>query len=197
MNKKRNKCNNNYEGGSRMKKLFGLLLMFGMLVGCTSMMNTPVKKVEVFLNKYQMLDDDVVNQLDESLINEDKLTDSAREKYKDVMKKQYQNLVYSIKDETVDGDHASVEVEIEVIDFTKVMTDADEYLIANSDEFKDDNGAIDNDKFIDYKLDKMKDYKEKVKYTVKFTLTKVDKTWQLDEISEEVRQKIHGIYNYE
>ena len=37
---------------------------------------------------------------------------------------------------------------------------------------------------------------EKVKYTMDFTLKKIDKTWTLDEINEETRQKIHGLYAY-
>jgi len=51
-------------------------------------------------------------------------------------------------------------------------------------------------KYIDYRLEKLKNYNEKVKYTIDFYLEKVDKTWVLQDISEEVRQKIHGLYVY-
>ena len=39
------------------------------------------------------------------------------------MKKQYQNLTYTIKDEEIDGDTAIVKVEIEVYDFNKAMNE--------------------------------------------------------------------------
>lgn len=180
-----------------MKKLGLIVAALMLLVGCDSVMNTPTKKVEVFLNKYQTLDNDVLDQLDEVITQEGTLSESQKESYTSVIKNQYQNLTYTIKDETVDGNSAIVEVEIEVKDLTKAMTKADEYLVTNPDEFKNELGEIDNEKFIEYKLNSMKDYQEKVKYTITFTLTKIDKEWQLDEITEEIRQKIHGIYNYE
>jgi len=180
-----------------MKKILLLVAALILMVGCDSVMNTPTKKVEVFLNKYQALDKDVLGQLDEVIIQEGTLSDEQKKIYTSVIQNQYQNLIYTIKDETVDGNSAMVEAEIEVKDLTKAMTEADEYLVTNPDEFKNELGEIDNEKFVEYKLNKMKDYKEKVKYTITFTLTKVDKEWQLDEITEEIRQKIHGIYNYE
>ena len=41
----------------------------------------------------------------------------------------------------------------------------------------------------------MKDTKDKVTYTITFTLTKKDDVWKLDDITDIDRQKIHGIYN--
>ena len=40
----------------------------------------------------------------------------------------------------------------------------------------------------------MKEVKDKVKYTINFTLTKVDDKWKLDNISDIDRQKLHGLY---
>ena len=42
------------------------------------------------------------------------LSDNQKKDYKELMKKQYQNLTYTIKDEEVDGNNAIVKVEIEV-----------------------------------------------------------------------------------
>ena len=36
----------------------------------------------------------------------------------------------------------------------------------------------------------------KVKYTLELTLTKTDDEWEVDNLTETERQKIHGIYNY-
>lgn len=179
-----------------MKKFLLVVATLFLLVGCESVMNNPTKRVETFLNKYQTMDSEVLDQLDDTLNKDNTLTNEQKADYKDLMKKQYQNLTYTIKDEEVDGDNAKVKVEIEVYDFNKAMTKADDYLLEHQDEFIGENDAIDNEKFMDYKIKQMKDTSEKVKYTIDFTLTKKDNKWQLDDVDEITRQKIHGIYNY-
>ncbi len=111
------------------------------------------------------------------------------------MKKQYQNLSYKIKDETVDGDHASIVVELEVFDYRKAMEEADKHLKENSKDYQKEDGTTDDEKFMDYKIEQMRNVKDKVTYTITFTLTKKDDTWTLDDITDIDRQKIHGIYN--
>ena len=179
-----------------MKKFLLIIMTLFLLVGCETVMNNPTKRVETFLNKYQTMDSEVLKQLDETLSNDVNLTESQKKDYKDLMKKQYQNLTYTIKDEEVNGDKATLKVEIEVYDFNKAMTKADDYLSENQDEFTDENNNIDNEKFMDYKIKEMKNANDKVKYTIDFTLTKNNNKWQLDDIDEITRQKIHGIYNY-
>ena len=179
-----------------MKKIFLIVMTLLLLVGCESVMNNPTKRVEVFLNKYQTMDNEVLTQLDDTLNKDGTLSDNQKKDYKELMKKQYQNLTYTIKDEEVDGNNAIVKVEIEVYDFNKAMTNADNYLTEHQDEFIDDNDTINNEKFMDYKIKQMKDMSEKVKYTIDFSLTKKDNQWQLENSDEITRQKIHGIYNY-
>lgn len=54
-----------------MKKIILCLGIFlFVLTGCTDMTNTPSKKVEEFLGKYQSMDKDVLNQLDK-IVKED------------------------------------------------------------------------------------------------------------------------------
>ena len=166
------------------------------LVGCDNVMNTPTKRVEEFLSNYQTASSDVLTQLDNTLTSEATLNDTQKTTYKDIMKKQYQALTYTIKDEIVDGDDATVKVEIEVYDYNKSIKDADSYLLLNQSEFYDDSGIVDNIKFMDYKLDQMNNVSDKVKYTIDFSLTKKDNAWTLNDISEIDRQKIHGIYSY-
>ena len=139
-----------------MKKFLLIIMTLFLLVGCETVMNNPTKRVETFLNKYQTMDSEVLKQLDETLSNDVNLTESQKKDYKDLMKKQYQNLTYTIKDEEVNGDKATVKVEIEVYDFNKAMTKADDYLSENQDEFTDENNKIDNEKFMDYKIKEMK-----------------------------------------
>lgn len=180
-----------------MKKF--VLVVFTLLLftcGCDSMMNTPTKRVEEFLNKYQRQDNEVLTQLDEAIKNADfDFTDDQADSYKELMKKQYKNLTYTIKEEIVDGDNATVTVEIEVYDYNTAINNAETYYTNNADEFKNDAGELDESKYMDYKIKQMQDVKDKVKYTLNLTLTKKDKTWVLNDITETDRQKLHGLYN--
>lgn len=178
-----------------MKKILIGLCFLITVSGCNQIMNTPTKEVEQFLGKYQTMDDKVLSQLDDVLETDATMNEEQREDYKGLMKKQYQNLSYKIKEETVDGEHATIVTEIEVYDFAKVMEEADKYLREKPEEFADDEGITDDVKFMDYKIEQMKDAKEKVTYTITFTLTKNDDVWELDDITDIDRQKIHGMYS--
>ena len=129
--------------------------------------------------------------------SEDELTfnDTQSTSYKELMKKQYKDLTYTIKEELIDGNNATVTVEIEVYDYNKAINDAETYYKNNPNEFKNSDGGIDEEKYMDYKIKKMEAVKDKIKYTLNLTLTKKDKKWVLNDISESDRQKLHGLYN--
>lgn len=182
-----------------MKKLL-LLLCLLMLTACSfnidDIDNTPTKKVEEYLNNYQSLSSDVVSDLDIVVERETTFNLDEKNKYRKIMKKNFQNMSYKVKDETVNGDIAEVEVEINVYDYYKINKYADNYLLEHRDEFITD-GVYDEAKFIDYKLDKMSKNTDKVKYTIYFNLSKDDKgDWSLDEVNEADEDKILGIYGY-
>lgn len=183
-----------------MKKLIALCCAMLIFCGCSlgkEMSNTPTKKVEEFLSKYQTLDDDVLESLN-NVIDEDIMFNATqRENYRDLMKKHYKNLTYEIKDEKIDGDKATVTAEIEVTDYTKILEEASKTKEKNPEKFHDDNKNIDESKFLDYRLEKLKDASDTVKYTVDFKLTKEDDTWKLEPLSNENEQKIHGMYTKE
>ena len=181
-----------------MKKVLSILGIALVLTGCSigNMDNTPTKKVETYLNNYQTLDSNVLSELD-SLVNQEKMFDEdQRTTYRDIMKKHYQDLTYTIKEETVNGDKATVEAEIEVNDYTKVLKEAETYRTTNEDEFLDDEGMFDESMFNDYKLEALKGNKERVKYTIYFSLTKSGDEWVLDDLTETEQEKILGIYEY-
>ena len=179
----------------QIKNILLIVVISFLVVGCGNMMNTPTKKVEQFLSKYQTQDKAVLDQLDDVIDEAGTMVDDQKDEYRDLMKKQYQNLSYKIKDETEDGDSATIEVEIEVYDYGKAISEAETYLTTNRDEFVDsETQEVDSEKFLNYKIGKMKDVKDKIKYTINFTLTKVDDEWKLDDISDVDRQKLHGLY---
>ena len=159
-----------------LRKFF--LLCIVILTGC-SLNNSPTSKVEELLGKYQGLDQSITyNYLE--LSGDAFISDDMVDKYVDIIKKQYRNMSYEVKDESIDGNMAVVSVQIEVTDYKKIIS---EYDIDRSDDI--------HKKIID-ELDKAKD---RVNYTIDFNVIK-DKngSWYLDNLTEEVQQKLLGIY---
>ena len=177
-----------------MKKIITLLSII-LLTGCTTLdiSNTPTKKVEEFLNKYQILDEEILNELDNVIEEKTKLNSENKEEYRELIKKQYKDMQYTIKEETIDGDEAKVTAQIIVKDFTKIINDAENYKRENMKEFYENNTYNDN-LYKNYLLDKLKDAKDRVTYTLDFTLKKENTKWRLDPITEEIEDKILGIY---
>lgn len=177
-----------------MKKIITLLSII-LLTGCTTLdiSNTPTKKVEEFLNKYQILDEEILNELDNVIEKKTKLNSENKEEYRNLIKKQYKDMQYTIKEETIDGDEAKVTAQIIVKDFTKIINDAENYKRENMKEFYENNTYNDN-LYKKYLLDKLKDAKDRVTYTLDFTLKKENTKWRLDPITEEIEDKILGIY---
>jgi len=180
-----------------MKKIFLALVLAFTLTGCDlqNMDNTPTKKVEAFFDKYQTLDSNVLNDLDLTIADDTTIDETTRSGYREFMKNHYQDLEYEIKDETIDGDNATVVAEVTVRDYSKVLNDADVYRETNATEFNDETGSYSPALFSEYRLNKMKDVAETVTYTLNLTLTKQDDEWVMDELSEIDEQKMNGLYD--
>lgn len=181
-----------------MKKIFTFLAFALLLSGCSigeDMNNTPTKQVETYLNNYQTLNSNVLAEIDAIVNNEELFDEDQRVTYEDILKKHYQDLTYVIKDETVNGDKATVEAEIEVTDYTKVLKEAESYRTTNEDKFMT-NDEFDEVKFNTYKLDLLKDSDERVKYTIYFSLTKENSEWVLGDLTDSEEEKLLGIYEY-
>ena len=78
------------------KKLLIFLFLLFILVGCSKTTNTPKGEVQKLFSNYMNLSSDVLIQLDNVIGNED-LTDDEKSLYKDILKKQYQDIKYKIK----------------------------------------------------------------------------------------------------
>jgi len=179
-----------------MKKIAAVVATILLMTGCSftkDLDNTPTKKVEALLNNFQTLDSSVLSDLDKVVDLETSFTSEEKEAYKEIIKTNYQKLTYTIKEAIEDGDEAVVTAEIEVIDYTAVLNDSSVYLDEHPTEFETD-GKYDEQKYIDYRLEQLKTAKDKVKYTLDFTLTKVDEEWTIDDLTNEIRDKINGTY---
>lgn len=181
-----------------MKKILSLFALVLIITGCSlnDMDNTPTKKVENYLNNYQRLDESVLDKLDEIIEKENFTTEELNSSYRDILKKHYQDLTYVIKEETINADKATVETEIEVSDYTKILKEFEIKKDSKDTQFLDENGNFDEVKFTNSKLNALKDNKERVKYTIYFSLTKEDNSWVLDPLTSGEEEKILGIYEY-
>ena len=176
------------------KKLLIFLFTILFITGCNRM-NKPSNEVEKLFINYNSLNSEVLIQLD-SVLESENLTDVQKDKYKTILKKQYEDLKYNILNEEISNDTAVVSVEIEVYNLNKAIEGAKKYLEENKEEFYNDE-ELDNEKFKDYKLDSMLSMNERTNYILELTLTNIDNKWHLDDLLESDRQKIHGLYKNE
>ena len=179
-----------------MKKKIALFMIVFMLLittGC-ALGNTPTSAVERVLSKYNTNDEDIVLELDD-YVNNSNLTKAQSDKYKEVYLKQFKDMKYEIKDEKIEGDTAIVTVQITVYDYYKAENQANDYLTNNPDEFKQED-VYDESLFMDYKLKKLSEVKDTVDYTLDFTLTKVENRWEVNDLTNDQLEKIHGVYAY-
>ena len=163
-------------------------------IGCENTMNTPTSKVESFLGKYQKMDTDVVKELKEVLKEDTSMTKEEKEIYQSLLEKQYQNLSYKIKNEEVEKNHATVDVEIEVLDYKTSINKSKKYYEDHIDEFKETKEENNKKTYMEYKLEELKKVNNKIKYEMTFSLTKTDGIWIMDNLTDIDRKKIHGLY---
>lgn len=153
-----------------------------MLVGCT-MGNSPTSRVEDLFTKYQKLDEDISMGID-NVVNQQDLTKDHKERYRKLLERQYKNLSYEIKDELIDGDNATVLVEIEVVDYKKAISD----LTFDSDNYTKES-------YDEEKLGRLEKTQDKVKYTLEVKVRKDDDAnWKVEALTPEQIKKIQGMY---
>lgn len=165
------------------------------LTGCSLMQEQPKNAVDKFFKNYKNNSKEVISQLDEYLDEQD-LEDDVKKDYKELYLRQYSNLKYKIKDETINGDDATVEVQITVFDYFKTDKNASDYFTANKADFVDDDGDVDFSKYFVYKINKMLETNDTVDYTITLKLKKEDNNWKIDPLTNDELMKLHGTYEY-
>ena len=163
------------------------------MTACNDMMNTPTRRVEEYLGKYQILDSNVLTELD-TAVDESNYTKKYQEEYKELMIKQYQNLSYKIKDEKTNGNTSRVIVELEVFDYNNALKEANDYIKEHQEEFKPDDKENNKEKEDHYKIKSLKAVTDKANYIIEFNLIKDNKRWVLEKISKNDLEKIHGLF---
>ena len=163
-----------------MKKIFLILIIIITLTGCT-LGNTPTAKVEDLLTKYQMLDNDI--EVDyTTLIGDISLNEEQIKTYNNIIKKQYKNLTYEVKEEEIDGNNAIVTIQIEVKNYKNTIN-------------KYNKQDYETTKYHELVTKSLDTTKEMITYTLDITLTKDNNDiWILDPLTEENKDKLIGIY---
>ena len=177
-----------------MKKVLIVLTILLFLVGC-SLSNTPSGRVEEYLSNYNNLSEEVLMDIDAKVMSSN-LSNDNKESYKKVLKREYENMRYEIKDEIINGDKASVVVKISVYDLYKIEQESISYMNTNASEFYDGNNIFSNDLYNTYRLGEMLKAKDMVDYEVQFELYKKNDEWILENPNNEVIEKLNGLYNY-
>ena len=178
-----------------MKRILAFLIVCILLLsGCGT--NTPKSKVEAYLNRYSSLSDDVKTDL-ETRVAAESLSFENQKVYKDVLTRSYENLKYEVKDESIDGDKATVKVKLTVYDLYKVDKDAVNYMNSYPNEFYDESNQFSEELFNKYRINKMLSTTEMVNYEVDFYLNKVNGEWIVESPDRITLEKIHGMYNYD
>lgn len=178
-----------------MKKILVVLCAVLLFVGCSCSINdkTPEDAIDTFFEKYRAKDNDVITQLKDTIENED-LNDDAKAKYQKLMEKQYDQLAYVVKDVTEDGDAATATVELTVLNYKSAVLEAEADLESNPEQFNDDKNAFSNEKYMDYKIEKMSKITDTTTHTIDLSLTKENGMWKVNELSSDDISKIHGLY---
>ena len=163
-----------------MKKIFLLTILLSVfLFGCENNIQTPTSKVEDFLSKYQRLDKDILKELENIVEKEDEMNEEEKKEYKMLLEKQYQNLAYKIKTEIIAKATATVDVEIEVLDYATAISKSKKECEKN---------------LVSCKIKEMKLVNNKTKHDLTITLSKEDGKWMIERLNEDDVKKLHGLY---
>jgi len=177
-----------------MKKLLLAVILMFLITGCDNNMDSPTKKVETYFNQYQTLDKSVLDDLDRVLANDTSIDANAKKDYRDFMKSHYQDLDYTIINETINKDKATVTVDVTVKNYAKKLSDISIYKNNNPNEFNNENEEYDIGLFSAYRLKELKKVTDTMTYRLDITLTKINGVWQIDELSDADLNKINGLY---
>lgn len=151
-----------------------------LLSGC-DLANTPTSRVEDLLMDYQMLENNIPITYTE-LTNNIELSDDYQLEYEKLIKEQYRNLTYEIKNEEINGEIAIVTVEIEVTDYGKVIN---QYDISNYETDTEYHKNV---------LQALKNTKDKITYTIDFVASKTQNdVWEVQELDSENKEKLLGM----
>ncbi len=177
------------------KKILVVICAALLFAGCSCSIddNKPEEAIETFFEKYRAKDDNIIEQLKETIENED-LTDNQKEQYQELMEKQYDQFAYVIKDVKENENDATATAEVTVLNYRSAIDEAEKELEENPDKFNDEEGNFSEEKYMDYKIEKMQEVTDTTTHTIELSLTKENGMWDVDQLSSDDISKLHGLY---
>ena len=165
-----------------MKKILIVLFVIFFFAGCSLLEDNskPEEAVDMFFEKYRTLDDDIISQLKDVIDGED-LEDSSKEKYQELMEKQYDQFAYVI-------------IELTVLNYRSAVLEAEQELKNNPENFNDEQGNFSEKKYMEYKIDKMDKVTDTTTHTIELTMIKENGMWKIDQMTSDDISKLHGLY---
>ena len=164
-------------GDNMKKRILVLTIIFiSFITGCS--MDMKEKAVEMHINKYQKLEKSVVYTGNENVSNKQK------EKYLELIKKQYQNMSYKITNIEEDNDNAKAHLEVEIYDYESSINNTEEYYKDNPEKFKTEES------FENYKLKELKKVQDRKKVNITLNLYKANDKWYVEDLSNNDLLKI-------
>ena len=178
-----------------MKKILIVLFVVFFFTGCSLLEDNskPEEAVDMFFEKYRTLDDDIISQLKDVIDGED-LEDSSKEKYQELMEKQYDQFAYVIKDIKQDDTSAVATIELTVLNYRSAVLEAEQELKNNPENFNDEQGNFSEKKYMEYKIDKMDKVTDTTTHTIELTMIKENGMWKIDQMTSDDISKLHGLY---
>ena len=172
-----------------------LIVIIGLVLGIVRKNNStsPMGLTKEYFDKYVKEDKSVTSKIVYDF--SDKLNSYQEKRYKEIIKKQYRNLHYSIVDSYVGEGDAHITVEITVVDLKSAYEKSSSYIQAHEDKFLNNEGSLDDEKVIDYKLEQLEKTKESVSYSLLFDFYRNDVNhWEMMKVSDADVSKINGTF---
>ncbi len=161
-----------------MKKWIFIICCCLFLCGCTKIHAKDA--VIDYLEKYRNFTTEIEDSLVDSLKEKD-FTEEQKEQYILVMKKQFVNLTYKIKEEVFNGDEATIFVDITIYNYQNSIKEA----------LKESNKE---ENYINAQLEKMSKEKRRTTYTIALKTKYENNSWVMEQPNEETLKKIYGTY---
>lgn len=110
------------------------------------------------------------------------------------MEKQYDQFAYVIKDVKENENDATATAEVTVLNYRSAIDEAEKELEENPDKFNDEEGNFSEEKYMDYRIEKMQEVNDTTTHTIELSLTKENGMWDVDQLSSDDISKLHGLY---
>ena len=81
-----------------------------------------------------------------------------------------------------------------MLNYKSDILKTEEELKANPEKFNDEEGNFSEEKYMDYKIEKMQEVTDTTTHTIELSLNKENGMWKVNQLSSDDISKLHGLY---